>query len=159
MDASWKLSGFGEVRAKLRNIADRVPEKSRKTMHRAADRVEKLAKLQCPHDTGALEASIRQEVIYDERRRLAIDIVAGGEAIGDDGKMVDVSDYAIEVEENYESMPNTPGIHTLEKAVANPGVLIGSKFLERALEPERTRLYELMIEDVMEVVEQEGLKG
>ena len=129
-----RLEGTAELLASLRNISDKVSSTARKTMHRGADRIVKRAKLYAPVDTGALVDSIHKEVGYDDQnRRLEIDIVAGGEVDG-----VDVDAYVLEIHENYESMK--PGKNTLAKMAANPGVLIGSKFLERAVDEEREKL-------------------
>lgn len=142
MLSKFKLTGFDALKAALRNVAEKVPETGRKTMHRGADKIEKLAKLQCPHDTGALEDSIHQEVQYEDRGRLAIDIVCGGESDG-----VNVDDYALEVHENYSHMKPGPG--TLAKMAANPGIEIGEKFLTRAVESQSDKLSRDIIEAVI----------
>lgn len=156
MDTSWQLFGFGAVKAALRNVAEKVPENARKVMHRGADRIEKLAKLQCPHDTGDLEESIRQETTYEAKGRLAIDVLFGGEVNGSN-----VDDYGLEVHENYENMPGIathgPGKNTLAKMAENPGVLIGSKFLTRALETVEPKLRLAIIDALVETIGKEGL--
>jgi hypothetical protein len=127
-----KATGIEAVITKLRNIADVVPDKARKTMHRGADKIVKEAKLNTPVDTHALEDSIHKEVAYGARGRLEIDIVAG-----------EGLEYAQEVHEHYESMK--PGKATLAKMAANPDRIIGSKFLERALQEQEPKLHADMI--------------
>lgn len=146
-----KVSGIEQLLARLRNTADKVPETARKTMHRGADRIVELARLQSPVDLHNLEESIRKEVAYEDGRRgrLRIDIAVGGIVNG-----VNVDQYAVKVHEAYEISvaPNGPGPGTLAKMRANPGVIIGSKFLERALEKERAKLTRDMIAAITEVL-------
>lgn len=138
-----KVTGVEALIARLRNTAVKVPENARKVMHRGADRIVAEAKLNAPVDRHNLEEAIHKEVGYETNRRLKIDIAVAPTVNG-----VDVEDYAAQVHENYESMK--PGKGTIEKRRANPGRLIGSKFLERALEAEEPRLRKAMIEAVEE---------
>lgn len=138
---SLNAEGIEAVILRLRNLAQTVPDNARKVMHRGADRIVKEAKLNVPVDTHNLEESIRKEVDYGFRGRLKIDITCGGEVNG-----VNVDQYAVIVHENYEGMlKHGPGPGTLAKMAANPGRIIGSKFLERALEAERDKLNRAMI--------------
>lgn len=148
---SIKSFGIGEVKARLRNIAQKVPNHGARTMRSEADKIEKLSKLQCPHDDGRLEDSIHQEVMTDEgNKRLVIDIVAGGEIRGRD-----VDDYAVLIHENYEGqLKHGPGVNTLAKMAANPGVVIGSKFIERAVDAREEPLTKAMIQAIVEVIEE-----
>jgi hypothetical protein len=137
--AKVKISGVPQLKTKLRNIAERVPATARKVMHRGADKIVAQSQLQCPEDKGNLVESIHQETTYEQRGRLAIDIVAGGTVNG-----VDVDEYATLIHENYESMK--PGPITLAKMAANPGIVIGSKFIQRAVDAAEPVLEKSMIE-------------
>jgi len=146
-----KVEGIGQVKAMLRNVAQKAFPHAARVMRSAADNVEKMSKLQCPHDDGELEDSIHQEVMTDDgNRRLAIDIVAGGVVRG-----VDVDEYAVIIHENYEGqLKHGPGINTLAKMAANPGVVIGSKFIQRAVDAEEPRLEKSMLQAIVtEVLE------
>ena len=121
------MIGDAAVKLMLRNVAERVPDRARKTMHKYADLIVADAKLFVPVDTHNLEESIHKVVSYGFRGRLQIDIEAGGFING-----VDVDEYALMIHENYEALH--PGAGTAAKRLANPGVYIGSKYLERAYE-------------------------
>ena len=142
-----KSYGYGEVKAKLRTSAQKVPDHAARSMRTSAKKIALLAKLQCPHETGALEDSIHlEEMINEGNRRLMIDVVAGGMSDG-----VDTDKYAVLIHENYESI-GKPGPGTLAKMAANPGVVIGSKFVERAVDNSEERLIKAMIQVVTEVI-------
>jgi hypothetical protein len=138
---SMKISGVEQMLAQLQNVAERVSDTSRKTMHRNADAIVKLAKLQVPRDTGDLEESIRKEVSYDTGRngRLVLTLTFGGG---------NVDRYGIEIHENYDIA--NAGPQTQAKMRANPGVVIGRKFLERAIDQYLPKLNKAMIESVGE---------
>lgn len=144
-----KSFGVGSVKAMLRNVAERAPPHAARVMRTWADKIETKSKLQCPHDDGELEDSIHQEVMRDEgNKRLVIAIVAGGVVRG-----VDVDEYAVLIHENYEGqLKHGPGKHTLEKIAANPGVVIGSKFIQRAVDEAKPRLVEETIQAVLSEV-------
>lgn len=133
MKMKMGISGVDQLVAQLRNMAVKVPETARKTMHRGADKIVEEAKLNAPVDKHNLEASIKKEVSYGDHGRLQIDIVVGGVVNG-----VDVDQYAMLVHENYESM--TPGPGTIAKQKANPWRLVGGRFLERAVQKYREKL-------------------
>lgn len=146
MKVLMRVLGLDTLMAKLRYVATTVPENGRKTMHRAADRIVREAKLNTPVDTHNLEATIRKEVEYGFRGRLKINIVMGGVVNG-----VNVDQYATIIHERYEQVisVNGPGEGTLAKRAANPGRYIGEKFLERALEDNRERLEESIFQAVI----------
>lgn len=147
LDARIHVRGNADVQ--LRNTSRRVTDAARSAMLRAADRIVKLAKLQAPHDTGALEESIRIERTYGERRRLQIDIIAGGNVmVESQGRMIDLNQYAFEIHERYEEIHPKPGRNTLAKMQANPGVQIGSGFLSRAVAKERAKLETYLIDAI-----------
>lgn len=150
MKANLKIKGFDTFQAMIRSIAEKVPDKARKTMHRVADRVVTEAKLNTPVDEFNLEDSIRKEVSYASYRgRLVIEIKVGGMMNG-----VNVDKYAMLVHENYEGAvaPNGPGRRTKMKMGNNPGRYIGSKFLSRALEAERYRLNPEIFAEIQRVI-------
>jgi hypothetical protein len=135
-----KVEGVPQLKTKLRNIAQKVPDHAARVMRSASVNIVTLSQLQCPHDKGNLEESIHSEEKKDGRR-LAIDIVAGGTVNGEN-----IDDYATLIHENYESMK--PGPNTLAKMAANPGILIGSKFIQRAVDASDERLRKSMIEAI-----------
>jgi hypothetical protein len=136
------IHGVEQVKSHLRYVADTVPKNARKSFHAAADHIVEESKLNAPHDDGELEDSIHQEVKYEARGRLQIDIVAGGIIRG-----VDVDQYAVIIHENYEGqLKHGPGKNTLAKMAANPGRYIGSKFIQRAIDAEKPRLDRAMVE-------------
>lgn len=143
------VTGAGAVIFELRHTAERVADRARSMMKRAADRVVKNAKLNAPVDTHNLEESIHIEKSYSDTGRLQIDIAAGGEVNG-----VNVDQYAAIIHENYESM--NPGPGTIAKRTATPGHYVGGKFLERALTDEESRLSEAMISTVRAAIAGEG---
>lgn len=141
LDPTMKVIGLQEVRAFLRHGGERVEDKARKVMHRAADAIVKEARINAPYDTGALQDSIHKVVGYEYRGRLAIDVVAGGFVDG-----VNVGDYATFVHENYDDAH--PGIGTAIKRTVYPDHFIGSKYLARALETVQPKLERAMIQAV-----------
>ena len=147
MDIKMRITGVGEVLAKLRYITQRVPDGARKKMRSVADHIVEEAKLNAPEDSGDLVASIRKEVTYGGKGRLQIDIVAGGNP--------KVDRYVAEVHENYEGMvaPSKwgkgPSPRTKAKRAANPGRYVGEKFLERAIRSNEKRIPQDIFEAVM----------
>lgn len=138
MDVKLGITGVEEVFLALRHEAERVSDTARKTMHRGADKIEELAKLNAPADEHNLEQSIRQEESRGYRGRLQIDIVMGGVVNG-----VNVDHYAVAVHENYDEA--NPGPGTAAKREANPGRHVGGKFLTRAAEEVEPRLEKDMV--------------
>jgi hypothetical protein len=151
MNAGAKISGLNELRAAFRNIATKVPENARKVMHRSADRIEKEAKINAPVDKHNLEESIHQELLYEERGRLGIDVVAGGVVGG-----VDVSDYAALIHENYPE--DHPGPGTQAKRSQYPDHHVGGHFLDRAIDAEKPKLLKAMIVGFMQDMSEVGTK-
>jgi hypothetical protein len=141
MDPKIKITGLEEFRIGLRYASEKVKDASRKQMHRSADKIVREAQLNAPVDKHNIEESIHKEITYGLRGRLKIDIVAGGIVNG-----VNVDQYIALMHENYESYK--PGKATLEKRAANPGRYIGSGFLSRAVEENKPRLIESLIDTV-----------
>lgn len=158
MEVKVKVFDRGNVALRLRNIAVLVPEESRKQMHRAATNIAALAKLQAPEHTGALAGSIRIEKSYGARGRLQLDVVMGGPTlIRDNGRLIDLDEYALEIHENYEQIHPTPGKNTQAKMAANPGVEIGSKFLTRAAEGQEERLSKVLAAAITQIIRTEKM--
>jgi hypothetical protein len=153
-EASWHRVEVG-----LKNIAARVPDNARKTMRRTAERIVRKAKMYVPEDTGALMESIRLEVGYGPRGRLEIRVVVGGEGeIMVNGRTINVDQYAAIIHEHYESMlVNGPGDRTEEKMALYGRDKVGSRFLTRAYDEERTLLDRDMIEGVKQIIKSEGM--
>ncbi|SER25931.1 Bacteriophage HK97-gp10, putative tail-component [Faunimonas pinastri] len=147
-----RAEGFDQLVIALRHAGERVEDKARKTMRRGADKIVKTAQLYAPVDKHNLEDSIHKEIGYERRGRLKIDIVMGGEVNG-----VNVDRYALLVHENYSSLK--PGAGTIAKRMANPGVYIGEKFLERAMADSEAKLKNAMISAVAEEWTLEGGEG
>lgn len=147
MKADMKIYGDQQLIAKLRNLAEKVPANARKVMHRQSAAIVDRAKLFAPVDDQELEDLIHAEKGYESRGRLKIDIVVGGTVRG-----VDVDRYALLIHENYESMK--PGPNTEAKRAANPGVYVGGKFLERAVDESAPKLEKAMIRQIMEDMEE-----
>jgi hypothetical protein len=113
-------------------------------MDRGADKIVKEAQLNAPVDKHNLEDAIHKEKSYEDRGRMRVEIVVGGEVRG-----VDVDRYAMMVHENYEGMLRAvrkdgsqggPGPGTLAKRAANPGRYVGEKFLERAVDDQMPKI-------------------
>ena len=139
MKAGMRIKGGDELIAAFRYCAVKVPDHARRTMQNVTNKIVVLAKLQTPHNTGALENSIHKVVGRGERGRLEIDIV-GGEGL----------DYAAEVDQNYSHMGVGPG--TLAKMEANPGVLIGEDFIGRAVDAYAEKLPEAIFQVTMQTI-------
>jgi len=70
-----KVTGVNKTILSLRHIGDRVVDKARKTMHRAAKRIQKRAEEYAPVDEGDLQRSIYIESTYvGNNRRLQINL-------------------------------------------------------------------------------------
>lgn len=150
MNLSMKVSGFPQTLTMLRSVGPRVVETARKQMHRSAARVVKLAKQMTPVDERALENSIRIERSYGDSGRLQIDIVAGGQETFRGDRSVNLDQYAYIIHELYGTM--TPGPETIAKQAANPGVIVGERFLSRAAETEEKKLTPNLVSAVTAII-------
>lgn len=161
MKATMKVSGAKAVGFDLRSIADRVPDGARKQMHRSAEKIVKVARIQTPRDLGNLEKSIQILKSYGYRGRLQIDIGIhpSGDEVNINGKPINVSDYAAIIHENYESViaKNGPGKRTLIKMNQYPGYRIGSGFLSRAAAAEEKKLEAKMIAVIDQIISEVNL--
>lgn len=144
------ITGADQLIFQLRNRAQKVPENARKVMHRESDNIVKLAQIMVPEDDGEAKDSIHVEKGYEGNGRLKIDIVAGGVVRG-----VNVDRYIMIIHENYEQFK--PGPVTEAKRAANPGIYIGSKFIERAIDARMPKLQKAMIASV--IADMEELEG
>lgn len=156
--ASLQVRNMDKVKLMLRNIAERVPDGARKQMHKSAEEIVRVAKIQTPRDWGNLEDAIKIIKSYGERGRLQIDIgiQPTGDEVGENGP-IDVNQYAAIIHENYEYVirKNGPGKKTLRKMAQYPGYRIGSGFLTRAAMLEQKSLTKQMIAVIDAIVKEE----
>jgi hypothetical protein len=150
MMGSVKVTGIGTVQTQLRNIARKVPEESRKVLVRKAEQIVALAKIMVPEDTGALMESIRIERGYERPGgRLYINVVVANKVITlENGREIDLNQYALIIHETYSSMK--PGKTTIAKQRSNPSVIVGEKFLTRAAD----RIGPTINPDMYQVIDQ-----
>jgi hypothetical protein len=142
MKAAMKVYGCDELAALMKQLAGKVPQQGRKIIDRGADLIVKDARLNAPVDEHNLEDAIHKEKSYEDRGRLRIEIVVGGDVRG-----VNVDQYAMIIHENYEGM--NPGAGTLAKRAANPGRYVGGKFLERAVDDDMPKIITQMTQAIM----------
>lgn len=136
MKPKMTITGVADVQAMLRNVASKVSGSSRKVMDRAADRVVENAKAMTPVDQGYLEESIVRDTDYEvENRRRKMVFISVGGMTAPDG--TNVSDYALDVHENYDETNMGPNSRLKQ---AGQTLKIGRHFLTRALEMEQQRL-------------------
>lgn len=147
-----KSAGIGTVQTQFRSIARRVPDGARKVMSRKANEVVKLAKLMVPEDTGALMESIRIERGYEQgSNRLFINVVAANQIVTlENGRQIDLNQYALIIHENYGSM--NPGKRTIEKQRGNPSIMVGEKFMTRAVDKVRPTVNPEIIQVVNQII-------
>lgn len=155
MKPTMRVINMDKVKVGLRNIADRVPDNARKVMHRSAEEIVKVARIQTPRDIGNLEDSIKILKSYGYRGRLQIDIGVAptGDEVNINGKPINVNDYAAIIHENYRAL--TPGRRTLLKRAQYPGYYIGERFLTRAAEAQEPKLEKQMITTIETVILEE----
>lgn len=142
MKASMKVYGCEELSSLMKQLAGRVPAQGRKIMDRGADKIVKEAQLNAPVDKHNLEDAIHKEKSYEDRGRMRVDIVVGGTVRG-----VNVDQYAMLIHENYAGM--NPGAGTLAKQAANPGRVVGEKFLTRAVDAQMPKIQAQMAAAIM----------
>ena len=140
------IIGIEGLQLHLKNVSEKVSKNASRIMHNAADKIVSEAKLNTPVDKYNLEQSIKQNLKYEYRGRLAIDITVGGFLNG-----VDVDLYAASIHEGYDD--NKPGKGTIIKRNANPGRIIGRHFLSRAAEDQEGKMGKEMIEGILLGVE------
>lgn len=141
MEIKLNITGVDEVAVELRNTAEKLHSHSARELTRLGDRIVKRARNYAPEDKGNLVASIRAEKTKDERGRVQIDILAGGEVNG-----VNVDQYLLPVHENYEDMlygpyGKGPSDKTKIKMAKFPGK-VGSKFIDTAVKDEMPSVWE-----------------
>lgn len=156
MKPSIRVQGMDRVRLSLRNIAERVPDGARKQMHRSAEEILRVAKIQVPVDTYNLENAIKILASYGFRGRLQIEVGVepSGDEVNRDGKPINVNDYAAIIHENYEQYE--PGERTERKRARYPGYYIGSGYLTRAAENEEPKLEKQMIQTIQRIIHEEN---
>lgn len=123
--------GVDDLVVSLRNTAERSSRGVRDALDSGARDIQELARLQAPVDIGALEKSIKMDSFRDENSssgRKAFIVYVDLDEPADDGKVV--GDYAEMMHEGeYDLGPRSEA-----KQSANPGVIVGPKFLERAID-------------------------
>ncbi|MGV1754833.1 hypothetical protein [Agrobacterium sp. CG674] len=158
MKGNIRATNFQKVKIELRNLATRVPEAARKVMHKSADEIVRVAKIQAPRDWGNLENAIKQLSSYGDRGRLQIDIGISpdGNETGENGP-IDVNQYAVLIHENYENVirVNGPGKETRKKMRQYPKYRIGSGFLTRAAMAEQKKIQPQMISTIDQIILEE----
>ena len=134
-----RVKGANEVKTELRHTAERVADKARGAMRRAAQRILTQARINAPRDKWNLEEAIQITRTVGERGRLQLDIDIVPTING-----VNVQQYAIIMHENYDSIATSDDPEarqgTKEKQRQYPNNLIGEKFLERAADAEEKTL-------------------
>ena len=151
MRAGVKVTGAGSVQARLRYAANTIPDHARRVMNQAAEKIVKLAKILVPEDTTALRESIRIEKVRSTSGRLAINIIVGEKMVEmEDGRVIDLNDYALIIHENYSSM--NPGERTLEKMRRYPQYVIGEGFLTRAAEKNEPTMMNDLNQEVFKTI-------
>lgn len=123
-------SGFNELTATLENIAERSSRGGREELLKGAESIKELAKVYAPRDLMNLENSIKRGELSGLFGRKAYTAYVD-ESMSAGGKKK-VGDYADIIHELYHNFQ--PGEETLKKMRDNPGVHIGGKYLERALD-------------------------
>lgn len=151
MNIKMRAKGLSEVRTELRHTAERVADSARGAMRRAAIRIRDEARINAPRDKWNLEEAIQIVRTVGNRGRLQLDIDVVPMING-----VDVSQYAIIMHENYDSIinPDDPLARqgTKEKQAQYPNNVIGEKFLARAAEDEQGKLTKHLISVVTQAI-------
>lgn len=123
-------TGFDELTATLENVAERSGSGARSELLKGAEQIRDLAKVYAPRDLKNLESSIKQGVIKGLFGRNGYTAYVDGTMSA--GRKKTVGDYADIIHELYHTFE--PGEETKNKMRDNPGVPIGGKYLERALD-------------------------
>lgn len=142
---SVKMFGFKELTAELNNIEKRSSRGVREALEKGAEKIQDLARKYAPVDEGNLEESVKiaKEVDILNSRRSKFYVYIDENQPAKDGKTVGF--YALRMHEGDYRL----GKGSQAKAVSS-GLLVGRKFLERAMED--------MEEEISKDVE-EGLKS
>lgn len=110
-----------------------------------AERIMKKSQSNSPIDTYNLEEAHHITQTFTKADNIRYTVEVSGIGYGSDNPR-DVSNYAMEVHENYENMGNgghpKPGSKSADKKAA--GHEVGSKFLERAVDSEKPAIIEEM---------------
>lgn len=127
-----KVTGVSQVAHRLENLHEgRVTDRPRLAMRNGAYAVRNLARQQAPFLEGTLEKAIKVDEDrggINRRKRFTIYVDESMSVPGRPGKSV--GDYAVEMHEGTYKH----GKGTNEKQAANPGVKVGRKYLERAVD-------------------------
>ncbi|MGZ8497413.1 MAG: HK97 gp10 family phage protein [Candidatus Binatia bacterium] len=134
-----KIKGLNHLLASLANTAERSSRGSREALEKGAEDIKDLARLYAPVDQKNLEKSIKTGKFKDSTnhgRNTYTVFVDEDMSAGPNKK---VGDYADEMHELH-GIDYQPGDKTIAKQNANPGVYVGRKFLERALDDKRDEI-------------------
>lgn len=121
------LTGFEELVASLQNTAERSSRGAREELVKGAYKIKNLAELYAPVDKGNLEKAIKVGEEIGVNRRKAYFVFVDETLPAGDGKTV--GDYATEMHEGTYKL----GKDSEKKQQSNPGIVVGRKYLERAM--------------------------
>lgn len=125
-----RITGIDQIIAKLENVGDRTTRSARRELDKGAEAIRDLARLQAPVDEGNLEEAIdiKKERTGPHGRKVVYvyvdeDHEAGNKTVGA---------YYIQMHEGigWSSL----GPKSIAKQLANPGIMVGRKYLERAVD-------------------------
>jgi hypothetical protein len=120
----------------IRNDLERTNRAALKAMREGAEKVVDLARKQAPIDEGNLEEAITSEESrtgINGRTVIAVGVNEDVEVMHRPGKTV--GDYATEMHEGlYPGSKYDLGPRSQDKQRANPDIMVGGKFLERAVD-------------------------
>jgi hypothetical protein len=126
-----KATGYAETRLFLQKVSGRTTKAIRDEMVMVANDTAELAMDMAPEEYGDLVGAIHVVENADTKSRFHVSIIAGGMSKAG----VNVSRYAAIMHENYESILSDPEtIERRDRKQRRTGQIVGSKFLERALE-------------------------
>lgn len=156
---SFETSGIEQLRIKLQRLAG-VSTVANEELKKCATEVRDLARKMAPLDKGNLEKAIK--IRYEGTQGAGGRFVKGGGTYsifidgtmpveGREGKTV--GDYAWEQHEHLEPYgPWKLGPKSEQKQRENPSILVGGKFLERAIEELRAKINKRLAKVVYQYV-------
>jgi hypothetical protein len=129
-----KITGVDTTALRLEALTDQYGDRARRALEQGAKDVQELARRQAPVDEGNLEAAIKLDHDYqgvNRRKRFFVYIDENMPVPGKPDKRV--GDYSVLMHENLAPYGTFQlGPLSEEKQSANPDVIVGGKFLERA---------------------------
>lgn len=157
---SIETTGVGTLKAQLLRLGG-VPAVVNEELKKCAEELAVLARKMAPVDKTNLEKSIK--VRYEGTQGAGGRFVKGGGSYavfvdmkmsipGRDGKVI--GDYAWEMHEHLHPFGHyNLGDKSLQKQMANPNVMVGGKFLERATEELRDKIQQRLARVVFKYVQ------